>query len=284
MHPAATRASEEIFSCGYARVKLSMGQAARLQAAVAEARAFFELPAQQRTRYANTQENLGYRGLGHEYPGAGRPDWNECFTICSDRTDLIPHSREISAFTGSLLAWRSSVLPLVTDLLNRISEHFGAAPALTGLDRSFLQVNSYSLGPSDRDLLQDPHEDGYLITIIHTTAAGLEVSLDGGQGVPVQTESDEVLIVPGEILGDLTQQRIRAVRHQVRNLNLSSRLSVMYFAGPDLSEPLYEWGNDTQENQPLDLRARIHRRPTPIRIRGNEETGEPYRSHDPGGD
>jgi isopenicillin N synthase-like dioxygenase len=268
MHPAADSASEEIFSRGYACVRLSVEEVAYLEKIVNEAKAFFALPIQQRMRYAHPQANLGYRNLGHEYPSAGRPDWNECFTLWSDRTDFIPCADEIPTLTMALIDWRSSISSLAADLLDRIGRHFGAADVPISTDTSFLQVNSYSLGPTERDLLQDPHEDGYLITIIHATGPGLEISLKGGKFAPVQTASDEILIMPGEILDDLTGRRVRALGHQVRNLNLVDRLSVMYFVGPDLSRPLYEWPNDALETQNVDLRPRIRSRVTPIHLPG----------------
>lgn len=267
MHPAADSASEEIFSRGYASVRLSVEESAYLARIVDEARAFFALPIQQRARYANQHANLGYRSLGHEYPSAGRPDWYEGFTLWSNRTDIIPCVDEISALIMALAAWRSSIFPLVADLLDEIGRHFGAGHVSTDTDTSFLQLNSYSLGPTERDLLQDPHKDGYLITVLHATDPGLEISVMGGQFASVQTASDEVLIIPGQVLDELTGRRIPALRHQVRNHNIADRLSVMYFVGPDLSKPLYEWPNDTLGTRNVDLRARIRGRIiTPIHL------------------
>lgn len=264
MHPAANAASASILSQGYARVKLRADETVLLAAAIRETRSFFAMPAEGRIRHANREANLGFRPIGHEYPAAGRPDWNECFTMWADHVESIPHSEEISTLLSALLAWRLSVRPLVVDLLDNIRKYFDGHQIAVSPDNSFTQVNSYSLGSSDRDFLQDEHEDGYLLTVIHTTDRGLEISPSDGF-TSVETKPCEVLIMPGAILGDVRGERIRGLSHRVRNLNLADRLSLMYFAGPDLSAPLLEWpGGDLVEDS--DLRGDVLLRPNPIHL------------------
>lgn len=264
MSQAALEASAAILSSGYARVRLAGTEASHLRAIVAEARKFFSLAPERRARYASTETKLGYRSIGHAYQASDRPDWNECFTLWSDRVDLVPRSAEIQDFLRASLRWRSAVLPLLTSILAEIGKPFGAEDASIAEAFSFIQVNSYSLGPTERDLLQDQHEDGYLLTAIHTTAPGLEVRA-GGRNVPLETAPDEVLVIPGLVLADLTASRVPALRHQVRNHQVADRLSVLYFGGADMSRPMRAWTTSRGQGND-DLRAVIRGRASAIRL------------------
>ncbi|MBB4928328.1 isopenicillin N synthase-like dioxygenase [Kitasatospora kifunensis] len=115
------------------------------------------------------------------------------------------------------------------------------------------------MADSDRDLLQDKHEDGHLVTVIHTTAPGLELWLDG-EARPMQTAADEVILMPGSVFTDLSGGRVPALYHQVRNLRLADRTALMYFVNPELTEPVYSWAAEPGQT-PVDLRDKIRSNP-----------------------
>src|SRR5262249_27776730 len=162
-------------------------------------RQFFGRPVGEKERYAAADFNFGYRPLGREFSvSAERPDLNDCFTLWHDRLDLIPNSAEIAELTEALLAWRAYLSAIVTGTVGEVAAQLGGHKAPPFEAASYLQVNNYVVADSDRDLLQDKHEDGHLVTVIHTTAPGLELWLNG-EACPVQTATGEVLLMPGSV-------------------------------------------------------------------------------------
>ncbi|MEV7013767.1 2OG-Fe(II) oxygenase family protein [Streptosporangium sp. NPDC051022] len=252
--------ARELLGVGYARISLDAGEAALLAAALDECRRFFSLPDETKSRYSSADCNFGYRPLGMEYSiTADRPDLNDCFTLWSDRLDLVPNSAELASLTGALLRWRDHLSTLVSDVVGQVAETVGGAKAPRFEAASYLQVNNYTHADGERDLLQDRHEDGHLVTVIHTTAPGLEI-WPGEECLPVEMAPDEVVLMPGSVFADLSGGRVGALDHQVRNLGLERRMSLMYFVNPELTEPLYPWVQ--ADGEPLvDLRDKIRSHP-----------------------
>ncbi|WP_167476432.1 isopenicillin N synthase family oxygenase [Nocardia arthritidis] len=254
------RAVRSIFDCGYARVTLSDVQAQLLHGALSKCREFFAMPIENKMRHASGDFNFGYRPMGREYSSTvDRPDLNDCFTLWSDRTDLITHSEEIESLTTAMLRWRDCAAEVVGDVGAAIAHQFsGALPPFRAA--SHLQVNHYRATKFDRDLLQDCHEDGNLMTVIHADAPGLELLVDG-RPVPAETCRDEIILMPGSVLQDLTGGRIAPLDHCVRNLQQGERTSMMYFVNPELNDPVFPWVYHESMPAP-DLRDRIRGNPS----------------------
>ncbi|MGW5249007.1 2OG-Fe(II) oxygenase family protein [Streptomyces sp. NPDC004129] len=261
MLTTATQAAGDLLRDGYARVTLRDGGERLLHQVLGESRQFFGRPVGEKERYAAADFNFGYRPLGREFSvSAERPDLNDCFTLWHDRLDLIPNSAEIPELTETLLAWRAYLSAIVADTVGEVAAQLGGHKAPLFEAASYLQLNNYAEADSDRDLLQDKHEDGHLVTVIHTTAPGLELWLDG-EACPVETATDEVLLMPGSVFADLTGGRIPALYHQVRNLYISNRTALMYFVNPELAEPIYAWTTEP-DTTPMDLREKIRSNPS----------------------
>ena len=80
------QAGAAVLRNGAACVLLDPPAAALLAAAQREAAAFFDLPAERKTRHSSADENFGFRRMGKEYSiSPDRPDVNDCFTLWSDR-------------------------------------------------------------------------------------------------------------------------------------------------------------------------------------------------------
>ncbi|MFD9689320.1 2OG-Fe(II) oxygenase family protein [Kitasatospora sp. NPDC059088] len=238
---AAARAADDLLRDGYARVTLDDGAAHLLHRVLGESRTFFGRPTERKFRYSTGDFNSGYRPLGREFSvRSDRPDLNDCFTLWHDRLDLIPHAAELPDLTDALLAWRRHLAALVTHTVGELATRLGGHRPPAFEAASYLQLNDYTATGSDRDLLQDRHEDGHLVTVIHATAPGLELFLNGTPR-PVDTAPDEVILMPGSVLTDLTAGRVPALYHQVRNLRLPERTALMYFVNPELTEPVYAW-------------------------------------------
>ncbi len=251
---AVTQAARDIVDQGYAIVKLADADRNALQHAIATANEFFARDVEFKNAHGSTDHNYGYRPFGIEYSiTPDRPDMNEVFTLWASRLDLIPNAQDIPELTGAFLSWRDSIAPLVKAILDEVAKSFGAAAAPEFEKASYLQINSYLEAPADRDMLQDKHEDGHMVTVLHATAPGLEIYTNDGVK-PMLPAPDEVVIMPGSVLTALSGGKIQPLYHQVRNHGLDDRQSIMYFVNPVVDEPLYAW-TDAGENE--DLRDQV---------------------------
>ena len=257
------KASQDILDQGYAVVKLSDVDTFNLHNAISTAVSFFQRPLEEKKAHGSTDHNYGYRPFGIEYSvSPDRPDMNECFTVWSSRLDLIPNAEDISDLTGSFLSWRDSLAPLVQAILDEVARNFGIEGAPEFEKASYLQINYCLPTPAERDLLQDKHEDGHMVTVLHATAPGLEIYVNG-EVKPMLPARDEVVIMPGSVLTALSGGKIEPLYHQVRNhcLGEGERQSIMYFVNPEIDEPLFSW-LDSADGERIDIREHVQNAPS----------------------
>jgi isopenicillin N synthase-like dioxygenase len=260
---AIEQAARDILDQGYAVVKLHDVDAANLHHAISTAVTFFERPAAEKAAHGSTDHNYGYRPFGIEYSfSPDRPDMNECFTLWASRLDLIPNAQDIPELTGSFLSWRDSLAPLVRAVLGEVARNFGIDDAPAFEKASYLQINYCLPTPPERDLLQDKHEDGHMVTVLHATAPGLELYVND-EIKPMLPAADEIVIMPGSVLTALSGGKIQPLYHQVRNhcLGEGERQSIMYFVNPEIDEPLYSW-LDSPEGERVDIREHVQNAPS----------------------
>jgi isopenicillin N synthase-like dioxygenase len=117
---------------------------------------------------------------------------------------------------------------------------------------SYLQINYYEPAQHSRDMLQDGHEDGHLLTLVTATAPGLEIETADGYR-PAELAEDEMLIMPGSLLTLMTGGQIPPLYHRVRNsFRKEPRYSMMYFVNPESDQVLEPWvSNET--NAGIDI-------------------------------
>jgi isopenicillin N synthase-like dioxygenase len=255
------KASQDILDKGYAVVKLSELDAANLHSALATAVRFFRRPLAEKTAHGSTDHNYGYRPFGIEYSiTPERPDMNECFTLWSSRLDLIPNAADIPDLTEAFLAWRDSLAPIVKGILDEVARNFGTEGAPEFEKASYLQINYCLPAPAERDLLQDKHEDGHMVTVLHATAPGLEIYVNDDVQ-PMLPARDEIVIMPGSVLTALSGGKIEPLYHQVRNHGLDDRQSIMYFVNPEIDEPLFGW-IECPDGERADIREAVQNAPT----------------------
>ncbi|MBW8802054.1 MAG: isopenicillin N synthase family oxygenase [Streptomyces sp.] len=256
------QAARDILDQGYAVVKLRDVDAFNLHRAISTAVEFFERPQEDKNAHGSTDHNYGYRPFGIEYSvSPDRPDMNECFTVWASRLDLIPNAADIEDLTDSFLSWRDSLAPIVKAVLDEVARSFGAdAPAFE--KASYLQINYCIPTPAERDLLQDKHEDGHMVTVLHATAPGLEIYTND-EIKPMLPAKDEIVIMPGSVLTALSGGKIEPLYHQVRNhcLGEGERQSLMYFVNPEIDEPLFGW-LDSDEGERVDIREHVQNAPS----------------------
>jgi isopenicillin N synthase-like dioxygenase len=121
-----------------------------------------------------------------------------------------------------------------------------------------LQVNSFGV-PTDQELFQQPHEDAVLLTVISASAPGLEEVI-GDTSKPLVFEPDEVLVMPGSVLTEMTGGEIPPLYHLARNHKVLDRKSIMYFVSPDTENAIEPFVvNDY--NRSMDIRDRVLNNP-----------------------
>lgn len=255
---AGARLLDQILTDGVGTVRLDPSQATALNELYREAKQFFAKDVADKIRHSTPKHNVGYRTHGHAYAMTPeRPDLNDSF-LHWRQAERIPNHEAIGSFVTALEAYRQVTAGLVGELIADLRQYYNYEHSLRFEDSSFIQVNSYR-EPTERDLLQDPHEDRILLTVISTNAEGLELVL-GGNDTPSVMKSDQVVIMPGSIMTDMTGGEIPPLYHQVRNHGNVERMSIMYFVSPDASTPITPFVvND--HNRGIDIRDRVINNP-----------------------
>ncbi|KAL0399579.1 UNVERIFIED_CONTAM: Gibberellin 2-beta-dioxygenase 1 [Sesamum radiatum] len=84
------------------------------------------------------------------------------------------------------------------------------------------------------------HTDPQIISVLRSNnTSGLQISLKDGSWIPVPPDQTSFFINVGDSLQVMTNGRFKSVRHRVVVANSSkSRLSMIYFGGPPLSEKI----------------------------------------------
>lgn len=249
------KALAEILSLGYCRIRLDERETLRREALHREADKFFELELEDRLRYSVPNRTHGYRPFSYAHSGAAnKPDLNDSFLHWKHRPEPLPHAEEISGFVEALEAWRADTAVIVEELLAALKEYYGYGRKLTFDDASVLQINSFAEKSSD-ELLQQVHEDAVLLTVIWTSAPGLE-AVFGERIEALEFGPDEVAIMPGGILKLMTGGEIQPLYHQARNHGRLDRKSIMYFVSPDVTEPIAPYVVN-EVNEGTDIRQAV---------------------------
>lgn len=188
---------------------------------------------------------------------------DESFNLWSDRVDLIPNHTDIAELARSFLNWREVLVPLVKGVLDEIAKAFGSDAAPAFQRAAYLSVNNSLQTSLERDLLQDKHEDGHMITVMYVNAPGLEIYVKGEGSemvLPMMPAPNEVILASGSVLSAQSDGVIAPLYHHVRNHGLESRQSIVYFANPEIDEPLSCWV-DSGEGERADIRELVRKAP-----------------------
>ncbi|KAI4374665.1 hypothetical protein MLD38_012632 [Melastoma candidum] len=83
------------------------------------------------------------------------------------------------------------------------------------------------------------HTDPQIISVLRSNnTPGLQISLKDGTWITVPPDQDSFFINVGDSLQVMTNGKFRSVRHRVVTNRRKSRLSMIYFGGPPLSEKI----------------------------------------------
>lgn len=242
---AIRSAAETILHSGYAVVRAGGLARAGLDETFDEADRFFARDDFEKASFSRPEILEGYRGFGAEFSDhEDRPDLNETFSFVprnQSRPDVAAW-RAVNPLHDALRRIAPFYCELADGVLRRIRDEFDPDGDLVASEEfSYLQLNYYRPRNESRDLLQDAHEDGHLLTMVASRQPGLEFEVDG-RFEPASLAPDELLVMPGGILTLMTGGRVRPLVHRVRNVpGLRRRASLMFFVNASVTNPPRAW-------------------------------------------
>ena len=160
----------------------------------------------------------GFLQFGYEYAKLDEhPDLCERFCYWHAHSiNRQHHTFTASRFMEAIRSYETKIHVLAQELMNAISEEFDSKSLSSIRTSSYLQLCAYarSIPRNDRKFAQDPHEDGHLISFIKPDREGL-VLVRGESLEPVRLLENEIAVLAGSLLTDLSDQAIPAAYHAV---------------------------------------------------------------------
>uniref|UniRef100_A0A5B6ZCR6 Putative gibberellin 2-oxidase 2 n=1 Tax=Davidia involucrata TaxID=16924 RepID=A0A5B6ZCR6_DAVIN len=108
---------------------------------------------------------------------------------------------------------------------------------------SVFRLNHYPPCPELQDMNDSnligfgEHTDPQIISVLRSNStSGLQISLRDGNWISVPPDQNSFFVIVGDSLQVMTNGKFRSVRHRVLANSLKSRVSMIYFGGPPLSE------------------------------------------------
>lgn len=246
MSPTGTTTAELLHE-GRCTVPLSRPAAAALDDVYTEAQRFFSQTEDVKLAHGSADFNFGYRPYGRQYSVTPeRPDENASFTYWAGDPATVPQHRAptVAGFLRALHIYWDVVTETAETVLADLAGHYGRTEPLPFRTSSYLEINWY-LPDSERDLLQDRHEDGHLFTLATSDGPGLELEIDG-QMHACNREPGTLLVMPGSVLTAMTDRQIPPLYHQVRNYHLPRRTTVLLLVNPPLDRPVAPYAGDPE--------------------------------------
>ncbi|KAI6690241.1 hypothetical protein NL676_027069 [Syzygium grande] len=137
------------------------------------------------------------------------------------------------------------VLELMADGLRIQQRNIFSKLLMDEQSDSVFRLNHYPPCPElqaydDRNMIGfGEHTDPQIISVLRSNnTSGLEISMKDGTWVSVPPDQNSFFINVGDSLQVMTNGRFRSVRHRVLANSSKSRVSMIYFGGPPLSEKI----------------------------------------------
>ncbi|KAM1484015.1 hypothetical protein FF1_035786 [Malus domestica] len=235
-----------------------------------EAIKFFSMPLSEKEK-AGPPNPLGY---GNNHIGKnGDVGWVEYLLLTTNTESnsqrfLSVFGNSAEEFCSALNDYISAVKKMACEILELMAEGLKIQPrnVLSKLlmdeqSDSCFRLNHYPLCPelqglssaSARNVIGfGEHTDPQIISVLRSNnTSGLQISLGDGSWISVPPDQNSFFINVGDSLQVLTNGRFQSVRHRVLANGLKSRVSMIYFGGPPLSEkiaPLQSVMNGEEES------------------------------------
>ncbi|XP_050230794.1 gibberellin 2-beta-dioxygenase-like [Mercurialis annua] len=217
---------------------------------------FFNLPQSEKDK-AGPPDPFGY---GNKRIGPnGDVGWIE-YLLLNTNSQITSHNI-LSIFKENPEVFRSAVKDYITEVkrmsdevLELIAEGLGIKPknVLSKMLRdeksdSCFRLNYYPTCPevqlqalSGRNLIGfGEHTDPQIISVLRSNnTTGLQICLKDGTWVSVPPDQSSFFINVGDALQVMTNGRFRSVKHRVLADTKRSRISMIYFGGPPLSQKI----------------------------------------------
>lgn len=193
----------------------------------------------QKHAFSFPEQTDGFLPFGSEHASSpDRPDLCERFCYWSTRREK-HYGFDISHtdFYRGVSTYETALNPIAQDLLDAICQNLGGPSQPPVRESSYLQLCVYKLGyrRAEREYLQDPHEDGHLLTFIKPTSPGLMLFTHEGL-IPAAPARDEMVVLAGSLLEVLTDGEVKAMHHSVKQtFDQVIRKSLIYFVNPNFA-------------------------------------------------
>lgn len=249
---------------GFARVPLTDVMARKIDRIYRLGEEFFARSEAEKQSYSMQSFVEGYRELGPEYSQVPeRPDLTESFSAWN-RNRGRP---EVEAVVAGLELHRAlreisdEWSLIVRGIFRAMADAWAPGhPELRVYNGTYVQLNYYEPARHGAELLQDPHEDAHLMTLVKANAPGLEIEVDG-KYVSAGADSNEILFMPCSLLSLMTGYKIKPMYHQVRNTyRRDPRSSLLMFVNPETDQKLEPWIKN-ESNAGIDIIERANEGP-----------------------
>lgn len=214
-----------------------------------EALKFFSLPITEKEK-AGPANPFGYgsKTIGQN----GDVGWVEYLLFTTNQEyNLSVHSQNPEQFRSALNEYMCNVRKMACEILDLMAEGLKIQPKnvfskllMDEQSDSLFRVNHY---PAFPELAVDgenligfgEHTDPQIISLLRSNnTSGLQISLRDGSWISVPPDHTSFFINVGDSLQVMTNGRFRSVKHRVLANGFKSRLSMIYFGGPPLSEKI----------------------------------------------
>ncbi|KAF8408876.1 hypothetical protein HHK36_004945 [Tetracentron sinense] len=149
----------------------------------------------------------------------------------------------VNDYISAVRMMACEVLELLADGLEILPKNVFSKLLMDEESDSVFRLNHYPPCPdlqalSGRNLIGfGEHTDPQIISVLRSNStSGLQISLKDGSWVSVPPDQNSFFIIVGDSLQVMTNGRFKSVRHRVLANSLKSRVSMIYFGGPPLSE------------------------------------------------
>ncbi|KAF8413577.1 hypothetical protein HHK36_001568 [Tetracentron sinense] len=219
-----------------------------------EAIKFFSLPQSEKEK-AGPADPFGY---GNKRIGPnGDVGWIEYLLLTAKSEFISKKSRTIfgenpEIFRSAVNDYISAVKVMVCEVLELLADGLKIQPRnvfskllMDEQSDSFFRLNHYPPCPelqalSGRNLIGfGEHTDPQIISVLRSNnTSGFQICLRDGSWVSVPPDQNSFFINVGDSLQVMTNGRFKSVKHRVLANGLKSRVSMLYFGGPPLSEKI----------------------------------------------